>query len=165
MLRHRWWVSMNNQAVFEILRAEVAQTQEEYAQSKQRFWRICAEAPSESSHPAGRQRLDLAARAQSTAMIAYTNALHRFNEFLLNGTVPDGLLPKSGGVPQTTRSSQKQRGVHRCVFCGAETRMFVSDHPICMDCANRLDAGEKLTEEEPASDEDSIEKKVKSAGS
>lgn len=150
---------MTNQPVFEILRAEVATTQDKYTRAKENFWKVSGDPPD------GGQRLELAARAHTIAMIAYTNALHRFNEFLLNGKVPDELLPKSGGVRQTIRFSQERRLVHRCVFCGGETRMFENGHPTCTGCATFLEAGEQSPRKEPASETDSIENKVKSAGS
>lgn len=79
------------QSIFEILRAEVDQACEAYAKAKQNFWHISADVPTGLPHPEGRQRIENASRAQTVAMVAYTRALRRFNEFLLNGTVPEDL--------------------------------------------------------------------------
>jgi hypothetical protein len=156
---------MNNQPVFEILRAEVERTRQEYAKSNEHFWMVCADVPSDLPHPDGTKRVDLVARAKTAAMIAYTNALRRFNKFLLEGEVPDELLSKSGVVPQPSGFSQEQRQAAKCAFCGADTRMYENDYPICNDCASRLDAGEKLTRKQPASEKGSTEQKKNSAGS
>jgi hypothetical protein len=76
---------MNNQPVFEILRAEVERTRQEYAKSNEHFGRVCGEVPS------GGRQIELAARDQTVAMLAYTMALRQFNKFLLDGKVPDEL--------------------------------------------------------------------------
>ena len=139
---------MTNQPVFELLRAEVATTQEKYSQAKENFWRVSGEPPD------GGQRLELAARAQTIAMIAYTKAVHRFNEFLLSGKVPHDLRLEPGLVQQTTGFNQEQRSkMNKCVYCGTPTRMYEHDSPICMECASRLDSREKLTRKEPAAEE------------
>lgn len=151
---------MNNQSMFEILRAEVNRTQQEYDESKEHFWRISAEPPK----PDRRDRIQLAARDQTLAMIAYTKALRQFNEFLLTGRVPDE-LSRSVAVRQTTVFTREQRQVAKCVFCEAETRMYENDHPICNDCASCLDRGEKLTRKRPTSDKGPIEEKTMTAGS
>ena len=41
-----------------------------------------------------RNRIVDAARAQTQSMIAYTRALRRLNEFLLDGKVPEDLLER-----------------------------------------------------------------------
>lgn len=79
------------QSIFEILRAEVDRASQEYAKAKQNFWHISADVPTGLPHPDGRQRIENASHAQTSAMIAYTRALRRFNEFLLNGTIPEDL--------------------------------------------------------------------------
>lgn len=73
---------------FEILRAQVDAASEEYTKAKQHFWRVSADVPTGTPNPDGQQRMESAARAQTAAMVRYTNALRRFNEFLLNSTVP-----------------------------------------------------------------------------
>ena len=53
-----------------------------------------------------------------------------------------------------------------CVYCGFETRLFEDGEPVCMGCAGRLDAGEKLTrKEKPQSETNAADKKTSSAGS
>jgi hypothetical protein len=158
-------VPMDDLSVSAILRAEVRRTEEVYAQSKRHFQKICGEVPSGLPHPDGRQRIELAARAQTDATLAYTQALHRFNEFLLNGRVPDDLRSKSSVIQQPISFSQEQRQVAKCAFCGSETRMFENDHPICAGCASRLDAGEKLIPKQPASEKSSTEENKKSTDS
>ncbi len=79
------------QSVFERLRADVDRTSEDYTKAKQHFWHVSADIPSGFPHPDGKQRIEDASRAQTTAMVAYTIALKRFNEFLLDGTVPEDL--------------------------------------------------------------------------
>lgn len=31
----------------------------------------------------------------------------------------------------------------KCQYCGAETILYVSGAPVCVDCSNLLDAGKK----------------------
>ena len=53
-----------------------------------------------------------------------------------------------------------------CVYCGFETRLFEYDEPVCVGCAARLDAGEKLTRKErPHSEKSASDEKTSSAGS
>jgi hypothetical protein len=97
---------MKDLSVLAILRAEVDRTQEEYTQSKKRFQAICKEVPSGLPHPDGTHRLQNAARAQTAAMVAYSNALQRFNELLLSGKDPDDLdagEKSVGSRPKTSR--------------------------------------------------------------
>ena len=143
---------MTNQPSFDLLRSEVQRTQHEYDKSKEDFWKISAEVPDE------RNRIELAARHQTEAMLAYAKALHRFNEFLLIGKVPADLQSKLGTLPQMNQEQQSK--MNKCVYCGTPTRMYEHDRPICMDCASRIDAGEKLTKREPTKTED----KTQSAG-
>ena len=77
------------QSIFEILRAEVDLASANYIKAKEDFWRISADVPTGFPHPDGIQRIENASRSQTAAMIAYTGALRRFNEFLLNGTIPE----------------------------------------------------------------------------
>jgi hypothetical protein len=52
-----------------------------------------------------------------------------------------------------------------CVYCGFDTRLQeAGGEPVCMGCAARLDAGEKLTRKEKPCSENPDEK-VSSAGS
>jgi hypothetical protein len=32
-----------------------------------------------------------------------------------------------------------------CVYCGAETKIYKADYPVCTKCVDRIDAGETLT--------------------
>lgn len=93
------------QSIFEFLRLEVDRASEEYTQAKHNFWHVSADIPSGFPHPDGKQRIENAARAQTAAMIAYTRALKRFNEFLINGTVPDD-VPKQAGPPAPPKDSE-----------------------------------------------------------
>lgn len=88
---------MQNQRIVDILRAEVDLAREEYLEAKRRFWEVCAEAPSGLPHPDGSHPIEVASRAQTANMIAYTKTLTRFNQFLLNGTIPEDLKD----VPET----------------------------------------------------------------
>jgi hypothetical protein len=92
------------QVIFEILKAEVDQASDEYSRSKQIFWQVSAEVPTGLPHPDGTQRIANASRAQTAAMVAYTRALRRFNEFLLNGTVPEDLRDRLPNHPKTLGS-------------------------------------------------------------
>jgi len=83
-----------DQPIFDFLRAEVDQTREEYFRARDRFWNIAADAPSGLPHPDGTRRVENAARAQTAAMVRYTKSLRQFNAFLLDGTVPEELLPE-----------------------------------------------------------------------
>lgn len=42
----------------------------------------------------------------------------------------------------------------QCVYCGFETRMYEHGDPVCMGCAGRLDAGEKLIRKETSENPD-----------
>jgi hypothetical protein len=75
-----------------LLRAEVDRTREDYTRAKEQFWKIAADIPSGLPYPDGTQRVQIAARAQTAAMVGYTKALRQFNAFLLDGTVPEELL-------------------------------------------------------------------------
>jgi hypothetical protein len=35
--------------------------------------------------------------------------------------------------------------MEKCVFCRAETQTYYHGYPFCINCANRIDAGDKLT--------------------
>lgn len=85
---------------------------EEYTQAKHNFWHISADIPSGFPHPDGKQRIENAARAQTAAMIAYTRALKRFNEFLINGAVPAD-VPKEN-VPKPAAPDTPQDSKHPC---------------------------------------------------
>jgi hypothetical protein len=80
-----------------MLRAEVDLASSSYTRAKEEFWRISADVPTGLPHPDGRQRIENASRSQTAAMIAYTRALRRFNEFLLNGTVPEDVQKRDQG--------------------------------------------------------------------
>lgn len=90
--------------IFAALKTEVDQAREEYTRAKRDFWHISAEVPTGFPHPDGMQRIANASRAQTAAMVAYTRALRRFNEFLLNGTVPED-LKKPGETASKARGS------------------------------------------------------------
>ena len=77
------------QSIFELLQAEVELASASYTKAKEDFWRISAELPTGFPQQDGGQLIENASRAQTEAMIAYTKDLRRFNEFLLNGTIPE----------------------------------------------------------------------------
>ena len=122
-------IEPNDAYVLGILRDDMERTQQEYAKAREDFWKVSGEVSS------GMHEIELAARAQTVAMLAYTTALHRFNEFVLTGKVPDDLLSRCGVI-----SSQSQ--MEKCIHCGTPTRRYVEGQPICTDCAERLDATE-----------------------
>ena len=134
-------IPMRSRAVLDFLRSEVDRTNREYSNAKQHFWNICMEAPSGLPHPDGKQRLDIAARAQSGAMIAYAEALRRFNDFLLDGAIPEDLADSA--VTQPVRQLEMRPEIEKCVCCGAKTRLREHAHPICVDCSDLIDAGKK----------------------
>jgi hypothetical protein len=72
----------------DILRNEVKRTTKELEEAKRNFWQICSDVPSGIPRRDGTLRLQKAAHAQTVAMQALTAAINRFNDFLLNGTVP-----------------------------------------------------------------------------
>lgn len=82
------------QSIICFLRAEVDRTQARYVSAKEQFWKIAGDTPSGLPHPDGALRVENAARAQTVAMVNYTKALRQFNAFLLEGTVPEELLPE-----------------------------------------------------------------------
>ena len=75
----------------DILRENVQRATKEFEEAKRNFWQVSSEVPSGIPHPAGALRLQKTARAQTVAMQALAEALHRFNAFLLNGAIPDDL--------------------------------------------------------------------------
>ena len=83
-----------DQSIIDFLRTEVERTHGEYIRAKDEFWKIAVDAPSGLPHPDGTQRVQIAARAQTAAMMSYTKAIRQFNEFALDGTIPDELLPE-----------------------------------------------------------------------
>ncbi|HTA42296.1 MAG TPA: hypothetical protein VK789_07610 [Bryobacteraceae bacterium] len=89
---------MDKQAVLEILRSNVDRTKEEYNRSKERFLRDATGVPTGLPHPDGALRVELAARAQSAAAVAYANALRRFNQFFLDGAIPEDLAESASST-------------------------------------------------------------------
>jgi hypothetical protein len=79
----------------EILRDDVQRKTKEFGEAKRNFWQVCSEVPSGIPHPDGARRIQNTAHAQNVAIQALADAIHRFNDFLVNGTVPpDYLAPQ-----------------------------------------------------------------------
>jgi hypothetical protein len=96
-----------DQSIFDFLRAKVDHTREDYFRAREDFWKIAAEAPSGLPNADGSRRVENAARAQTATMVSYAKALRQFNEFLLDGTVPEELLPEKN--PQR-KSAASEKG-------------------------------------------------------
>jgi hypothetical protein len=96
-----------DQPIFDFLRAEVDHAREKYTRAKEQFWKIASDTPSGLPHPDGTQRVGNAARAQTAAMLNYTKALRRFNAFLLDGTVPEELLPEKNAQGKSVANEGK----------------------------------------------------------
>lgn len=124
---------MNDPLALSILRAKLDRTEEELDQSIRRYRGICADVKKGLLDPDGKHLMELAADAETAAKVAYATALREFDEFLVNGAVPEGI------------SKTEQRQVVQCAFCGIPTPMYRRDLPVCADCDSRLDAGETLT--------------------
>ena len=139
---------MDKQTLVEILRSEVDRANQEYVRAKQSFSNVCSDAPSGIPHPDGKQRIELAARAQTSAMAAYAKALHRFNQLILDGVIPEDLGESGVARPSVRRAEVRE--LEKCEYCGAETLLRDHGYPICIECADRLDTGEKLTRKKPA---------------
>ena len=73
--------------MLEILREELDQARAQHAMAKETFWHISAAPASKSDN----QQIIAAARAQTNAMNAYTRALRRLNEFLIEGIIPEDI--------------------------------------------------------------------------
>lgn len=87
------------------LQAELNRAKQAFDRAKEDFWRVAAAAPSGLPHPDGTQQVHNAARAHMHAMNTYTKALKRFNEYLLNGTIPEDLRSEFAG--KTAAGSQQ----------------------------------------------------------
>ncbi len=72
----------------DLLRSQLDESREAYDRAKLDFKRISGEIPGILPHPDGSRLLENAARVQSAAIQAYVASLRRFNDFLINGTVP-----------------------------------------------------------------------------
>jgi len=94
---------MDKQSVFDFLRAELDRTHDEYVRAKERFYEIAGQAPTGLPHPDGTRRVENAARVQATAMLDYAKAIHRFNDFVLDGTIPEELK----NAPENPVASEK----------------------------------------------------------
>jgi hypothetical protein len=80
----------SSESVFAILQAEVGRTREESIRARHLFWAVSG--PGEADNMA---RIESAARAQVTAVTAYTNAIRECNEFLLNGIIPEEIRKRN----------------------------------------------------------------------
>ena len=74
-----------------LLQSEVELTRSAYERAKRDLDCVVTEAPGGLPHPDATQRIKVAAQRRTKAMAAYAASLKRFNDFLLNGTIPDEL--------------------------------------------------------------------------
>jgi hypothetical protein len=107
---------MDKQAVLEILRSNVDRTREEYDRSKEGFWRDSTDLPT-----------GLPQRARSAAAVAYANALRRFNQFLLDGAIPEDLADSGQVACQKTRAAPADANTHTSQHRNPSSRTLVSD--------------------------------------
>jgi hypothetical protein len=77
------------------LRAELEVASERHEKARLEFWRVSADIPSGLPHPDGTSQIHGAARAHMEAMKAHYVALQRWNDYALNGTVPEDMTGKS----------------------------------------------------------------------
>lgn len=42
--------------------------------------------------------------------------------------------------------------VEACIYCGAETKLYDNGRPVCVACADRLEAGKPPRKKEPESE-------------
>lgn len=70
---------------------QVQRAKEVYKSAHLRFNSVSSEIPSGLPHPDGRERIRIAGETYYSAMTAYNLALREFNNFLLDGSVPEYL--------------------------------------------------------------------------
>lgn len=78
-------------SVADILREEVDRANAIYTSARTHFWRVTADAPHRLQDPKELRLREDAFRIQTEAMIEYSKALKRFDDFLINGTVPEDI--------------------------------------------------------------------------
>jgi hypothetical protein len=77
---------------------EVEQARESYSIANREFDEICNDAPSGIPHPDGSLRITQAGKNRSSARQNYLGALQRWTNFIVDGKVPDDLLPPSDKI-------------------------------------------------------------------
>ena len=60
--------------------------------------------------------------------------------------IPRAVVPQMLGPLFPT--AVKGENVSKCFYCGADTRLFDNDVPICIKCAEKVDAKRKENEKE-----------------
>lgn len=136
---------MDKPSVFETLRSDVDRTNAEYCQAKHQFWKVCADVRNLPPNPHGRDRIDLAVRAQTHALTAHVEALRRLNQFLQSGVIPEDVRPDV--VVTRDSPAEASTGAGQCVCCGGKTLLRESGHPVCLECASPVGARQRLREQ------------------
>jgi hypothetical protein len=77
--------------VASVLRAELELASDRHDKARLEFWRVSADIPSGLPHPDGTGRIQSAAQAHMEAMKAHYVALKRWNEYAINGMVPEDM--------------------------------------------------------------------------
>lgn len=98
-------------AILELLRAEVNRTHDAYTKSREEHWNVSSEIPSRVAHIDGKRQIRSAAHLHVLAMIAYTTALREFNEFILNGKVPDNLQSRLESAPEKSFPPEEKKSL------------------------------------------------------
>ena len=78
------------------LLTELKRAQEIYEQRRREFGAVIAEVPSGIPQPDGQVRITNARADNSSALEGFTRALRDFNDFVLNGVVPEHLKNPTG---------------------------------------------------------------------
>jgi hypothetical protein len=86
-------VLSNRLEVEDILRNDLERAKKEYEAARRNFWQVCSDVPSGIPHPDSERRILKTALVQTHAMNGLATALKRFNDYLINGTVPEDLKP------------------------------------------------------------------------
>jgi hypothetical protein len=73
------------------LKDEVLRTRKTYELASKEFKNFAWDAPSGLPHPDGGARVKISGNAYYSAMTAYALALREFNQFLVEGVIPDRL--------------------------------------------------------------------------
>ena len=73
----------------DFLLGELDRTRRSYDQARREFIALTSEIPSGIPHPDGTARITNAGRKNAATLKDYMRALREFNDFALNGKVPD----------------------------------------------------------------------------
>ena len=108
------------------LKAELDDSRNAWAEARAEMRKIISEIPSGFPHPDGVARIGNAGAREKAAAAVYFATLKRFTDFMLQAQAP--AKPKKA-----------------CVYCGNETELYVINRPVCIRCAEDLDAGRTLS--------------------